>query len=60
MKKIEKTLNLGKVSCRNFTVLSSVFEVKNQKSKTDLEQCYQYSVSIEISVDLKVCFSLGK
>ena len=60
MKKIEKTLNLGKVSCRNFTVLSYVFEVKNQKSKTDLEQCYQYSVSIEISVDLKVCFSLGK
>ena len=60
MKKIEKTLNLRKVSCRNFTVLSSVFEVKNQKSKTDLEQCYQYSVSIEISVDLKVCFSLGK
>lgn len=60
MKKIEKTLNLGKVSCRNFTVLSSVFEVKNQKSKTDLEQCYQYSVSTEISVDLKVCFSLGK
>ena len=60
MKKIEKTLNLGKVSCRNFTVLSSVFEVKNQKSKTDLEQCYQYSISIEISVDLKVCFSLGK
>ena len=60
MKKIEKTLNLRKVSCRNFTVLSSVFEVKNQKSKTDLEQCYQYSVSTEISVDLKVCFSLGK
>ena len=60
MKKIEKTLYLGKVSCRIFTVLSSVFKVKNQKSKTDLEKCYQYSVSIEISVDLKVCFSLGK
>ena len=60
MKKIEKTLNLGKVSCRIFTVLSSVFKVKNQKSKTDLEKCCQYSVSIEISVDLKVCFSLGK
>ena len=24
----------------------------------DLEKCYQFSVSIEISLNLKVCFSL--
>ena len=31
---------------------------KNKRPKTNLEKCYQCSVSIEISVELKVCFSL--
>ena len=37
--------------------LSSFFDVKKQKPKTNLEKCYQCSVSIEISLDPKVCFS---
>ena len=32
------------------------FNVKRQRPKTNLEKCYQCSVSIEISLDLKVCF----
>ena len=44
--------------CRNFTVLSSFFDVKKQRPKTNLEKCYQCSVNIEISLDLKICFSL--
>ena len=38
--------------------LPSFFDVKKQRPKTNLEMCYQYSVSIEVSLDLKVCFSL--
>ena len=44
--------------CRNFTALSSFSDVKKQRPKTNLEKCYQCSVNIEISLDLKVCFSL--
>ena len=42
----------------NFTVFSSFFDVKKQKPKTDLEKYYQCSIRFEISLDLKVCFSL--
>ena len=31
---------------------------KNKKPKTDLEKYYQCSIRFEISLDLKVCFSL--
>ena len=45
----------------NFTSTSkSVFFFQRQKTKTfktDLEKCYQCSVSIDISLDLKVYFS---
>ena len=34
------------------------FDVKKERHKANLEKCYQCSVSIEISLDLKVCFSL--
>ena len=44
--------------CRNFTVLSSFFDVKKQRPTMNLEKCYQCSVNIEISLDLKVYFSL--
>ena len=44
--------------CRNFTVLSSFLDAKNQRPKKNLEKCYQCSVNIEISLDLKVYFSL--
>ena len=52
---------LRKISscCPNFTLLSSFFGVKKQRPKKDLESCYQCSVSIEISLDPKVCFSLA-
>ena len=46
--------------CLNFTALSSFFYVKKQRPKTNLEKCYQSSVNIEISLDVKVCFSLVK
>ena len=47
-----------------FTVISSSFDVQKKKTKqnkkrrpkTDLEKCFQCSVSIKISLDLKVCF----
>ena len=42
----------------NFTALSSFFDVKRQRPKSNLEKCYQCSVSLEISLDFKVCFSL--
>ena len=45
--------------CRNFIVLSSFFDVKKQRPLTNLEKCYQCIVNIEISLDLKVYFSLG-
>ena len=48
------------MSCRNFTVLSSFFDIKKQRPTMNLEKCYQSSVNIEISVDLKVYFSLVK
>ena len=44
--------------CPNFTTLSSFFDVKKQRPTTNLEKCYQCSVSIVITLDLKVCFSL--
>ena len=44
--------------CRNFTVLSSFFDVKKQRPTMNLEKSYQCSVNIEISLDLKVYFSL--
>ena len=40
-----------------FTVLSSFFDEK-QKPTMNFEKCYQCSVNIEISLDLKVSFSL--
>ena len=43
--------------CHSFTVLSSFFDVKKQIPKANLEKCCQYSVNIEISLDLKVYFS---
>ena len=46
------------INCRNFTVLFSFFDVKKQGPKTNLEKCYQYSADIDISLDLKVYFSL--
>ena len=48
------------MSCRNFTVLSSFFDIKKQRPTMNLEKCYQSSVNIKISVDLKVYFSLVK
>ena len=45
--------------CRNFIVLSSFFDVKKQRPTMNLEKCYQSSVNIEISLDLKVYFSLA-
>ena len=44
--------------CSNFTALSSFFDFKKQRPKTNLEKSYQCSVNIDISLDLKVCFSL--
>ena len=44
--------------CRNFTVLSSFFDVKKQRPIMNLEKCYQCSGNIEISLDPKVYFSL--
>ena len=40
--------------CRNFTVLSSFFDVKKQRPTMNLEN----SLNIETSLDLKVYFSL--
>ena len=42
----------------NFTVLSSFFDVKKQRPTMNLEKSSQCSVDIEISLDLKVYFSL--
>ena len=42
--------------CRNFTVLSSFFDVKKQRPKANFKNCYRCSVNIEISLDLKVYF----
>ena len=44
--------------CCNFTVLSSFSSIKKQVPKTDLQTCYQSSVSIEIALNLNFCFSL--
>ena len=38
--------------------MSSFFDVKEQRPTMNLEKYYQCSVNIEISLDLKVCFSL--
>ena len=46
--------------CRNFIVLPSFFDVKKQRPTMNLEKYYQSSVNIEISLDLKVYFSLVK
>ena len=43
---------------RNFTVLSSFFDVKKPRPTMNLEKCYQTSVKIEISLDLKVYFKI--
>ena len=48
-------------SRRSQAIVVTVFffsDVKKQRHKTGLEKYYQHSVSIENSVDLKVCFSL--
>ena len=45
--------------CRYFTVLSSFFDVKKQRPTMNLKKCYQCSVNIEISLDLRVCSSLA-
>ena len=38
---------------RNYTALSSFFDIKKERPKISLEKCYQCcSVSTEISVDL--------
>ena len=52
--------NIYKISkyCRNFTVLSPLFDVKKQRPKTNFQRCYQCSVNSENSLDLKVCFPL--
>ena len=44
--------------CRNFAVLSSFFDIKKQRPTMNLEKCYHCSANIEISLDLKVYFSL--
>ena len=38
--------------------MSAFFDVKKQGLKTNLKKSYQCSVSIEIFLDLKVCFFL--
>ena len=43
---------------RNFTVLSPFFDIKKQRPTVNLEKYYQCRVNIEISLDLKVYFSL--
>ena len=43
---------------RHFTVLPSFFDAKKQRPKTDLDKSYQCTVSIKISLVLKVCFSI--
>ena len=37
---------------RNLTVLSSFFDVKKQRPKTNFEKCYQCTVNIEIVLTL--------
>ena len=44
--------------CRNFTVLSSFFDVEKQRPTMNLEKCYQCNANIEIYLDLKIYFSL--
>ena len=39
------------------TVLSSFFNVKTQRPKTDRKKCYKCNASIEFFLDVKVCFS---
>ena len=41
-----------------FNELPSFFDVKKYRPKTDLEKCQHCSVSIEISLELTVSFSL--
>ena len=36
-----------------------LFDIKKQRPKTNLEKCYQCSVTIEISLDLKVCLAFN-
>ena len=56
MTKFEKRLNLGKVYCRYFTILSSVFDVKNQKPKTDLESATSLVLPLKFLWTLKFTF----
>ena len=54
-----KSISLEQICyCRNFTVLCSFLDVKKERPKTNFEKCYQCNINIEISVDLKVYFSL--
>ena len=49
---------LRKISryCSSFSGLPSFFEVKKQRHKIDFGKYYRRSVSIEVSLELKVCF----
>ena len=44
--------------CRNFSLLSSFFDFKKQEPTRNLDNCYQFSANIEISLDLNFYFSL--
>ena len=45
---------LYKSDCRNFTVLTSFFDIEKQRPKTDLKKSSQCIADIEIYLDLKV------
>ena len=55
---LEQMLLKISMYCRNSILLSSFFDVKKQRPTMNLEKCYQCSVNIEISLDLKVYCSL--
>ena len=55
---LEQMLLKISIYCSNFTVLSSLFDVKKERPTMNLEKYYQFSVNIEISLDIKVYFSL--
>ena len=54
----QKASHLNKSVIKDLKVLSPFYDVKKQRPKMILEKCDQRSVSIEIPLDLKVCFSL--
>ena len=51
-----KSISLEKICYKRSQGI--VITHKKQRPKTNLEKCYQCSVNIEISLNLKVCFSL--